>query len=142
MLMASLKRYFRTPPLNRVGFIPTCRRKVLQDKGVVYAPTKGELESEGKKVEINPSVVITQTGKGEINIIKGIDLNNYHNDATGVAKTFGITNKRTIIPNLPPLYGAVGFYMSIRSLEVRLRRNLRCAYRPSPRKLFGRQKPW
>ncbi|MBQ9835284.1 MAG: hypothetical protein IJO34_03075 [Akkermansia sp.] len=61
--------------------------KVLQEKGVVYDPAKGELESEGKMVEINPSVAITQTGKGEINIIKGIDLNNYHNDAAGVAST-------------------------------------------------------
>lgn len=61
--------------------------KVLQDKGVVYNPAKGELESEGKTVEINPSVAITQTGKGEINIIKGIDLNNYHENAAGLAST-------------------------------------------------------
>ncbi len=49
---------------------------LLQDKGVTHDPNKGELSTDGKKVEINPSVVIEQTGAGTININKGIILTN------------------------------------------------------------------
>lgn len=54
---------------------------VLKDKGVTIDPASGELEHEGKKVEINPSVTINQSGKGTISIIQGIDLSNQKSGA-------------------------------------------------------------
>lgn len=49
---------------------------LLTEKGVSYDPAKGELASDGKTVEINPSIKIDQQGSGTISIIKGIDFTN------------------------------------------------------------------
>lgn len=50
--------------------------ELLLEKGVSYDPNSGELSSDGKTVEINPSISINQTGSGTINIVKGIDFTN------------------------------------------------------------------
>ncbi len=50
--------------------------EALESVGVVYDPTQGELGKDGKKIEINPSISITQTGSGSISIVKGIDFTN------------------------------------------------------------------
>lgn len=49
---------------------------LLLEKGVSYDPNSGELSSDGRTVEINPSISISQTGSGSINIVKGIDFTN------------------------------------------------------------------
>lgn len=49
---------------------------LLLEKGVSYDPNSGELSSDGRTVEINPSISINQTGSGSISIVKGIDFTN------------------------------------------------------------------
>lgn len=49
---------------------------LLLEKGVSYDPNSGELSSDGRTVEINPSISISQTGSGSISIVKGIDFTN------------------------------------------------------------------
>ncbi len=54
---------------------------LLLEKGVSYDPNSGELSSDGRTVEINPSISISQTGSGSISIIKGIDFTNQKSGA-------------------------------------------------------------
>lgn len=61
---------------------------VLLDKGVTIDPSTGELEHEGKKVEINPSVTINQSGEGTISIIQGIDLANQKSGAASTERSY------------------------------------------------------
>ncbi len=62
-------------------------KSLMTDKGVVFDPLRNEAEYNGEVMDLNASVSIDQTGSGTINIIQGIDLNNYHENKNGVAST-------------------------------------------------------
>lgn len=57
---------------------------LLEEKGVTYNIEDGKLSTTSKEVEINPSISISQTGSGTINIHKGII---FTNQKTGAAST-------------------------------------------------------
>ncbi len=86
--------------------------KVLLDKGVTYNPDNGNLEYQGEKVEINPSIAITQSGKGTINIIKGIDLTNQKTGAASIEKS-SISQSGGGIINLNGEYKGVTFDITL-----------------------------
>ena len=62
-------------------------KDLMNDKGVVFDPQANQAEYNGEVMDLNASVSIDQTGSGTINIIQGIDLNNYHENKNGVAST-------------------------------------------------------
>lgn len=62
-------------------------KALMNDKGVVFDPLRNEASYNGEVMDLNASVSIAQTGSGIINIIQGIDLNNYHENSQGLAST-------------------------------------------------------
>lgn len=70
-------------------------KALMENKGAVYDPANSSVSQGNQVMDLNASVTIEQTGSGEITIHKGIDLNNYHENSTGVASAQASSIKQT-----------------------------------------------